>query len=335
MQTGQFNFPILGEWIFSGSVLAITLIVTTAIRALFKRLHDDHQLPIIRELAPTITNLLYVFGLKLFIEIAPLTPKVESWLDSGIYILGVVLILNLVRQTALLGLKWSTLRSNNSQTLQQGFIPLMRNMVTLFIFLSGGIMILKHFNYDVMSLLTALGVGSLAVGLGAKDTFSNMIAGFILIIDRNLRAGDRIGLNGTVGDVTEIGLRSTLIRLAANGNTLIVPNSDLVNTKIVNLSLPTRETTGSLQIRVPYTVPFIQVKKICLDVLNRVDLITQSKALSVNLISLAEGHQLIQIGFWISEVTDLNATLSTVNEKLLEALTREQIQLLPPSVTPR
>jgi small-conductance mechanosensitive channel len=275
---------------------------------------------------------LYIIGFKITVDVAPLSGKIEVWLTDAIYILAVVIFLNLVQRAALIGIEWSTLKTNNSETLQLGFIPLLRNVITLFVFFSGCIMVLKHFNYDVMSLLTALGVGSLAVGLAAKDTLSNMISGFILIIDRNLRPGDRVNLGGTVGDVQEIGLRSTQIKIG-DGNTLIVPNSDLVNTKILNLSLPNRETTCSAQIRVPCSTSFESVKALCLSILSQVSQVSRTKGASVNLLSLVDGHQLIQISFWVNEMNESGSALTEFLVQLLDRLNKENIELLGPTRT--
>jgi small-conductance mechanosensitive channel len=225
--------------------------------------------------------------------------------------------------------EWSALKTDQTETLRHGFIPLMRNVITLFAFFSGGIMILKHFNYDVMSLITALGVSSLAVGLAAKDTLSNMISGFILIIDQNLRPGDRVSLSGTVGDVAEIGLRSTHIRIG-DGNTLIVPNSELVNTKILNLSMPTRAISCSTSIRIPIQYSFSKIREVCLDTLSEVSKAATDRSPAVNLASLSDGHQLIQIGFWVNEMNDVGTAMSDFNERLLSRLQKEGIPLVSP-----
>jgi MscS family membrane protein len=320
----------LEEWVAALAVLAATIIITGTTRSLLKRLHNDHNLPVLRELAPTISNILYIVGLRLATDLAPLSGKVETWIHNGIYVLAVFIFLNLVQRAALLGIKWSAIRSHNTETLQQGFLPLLRNVITLFVFLSGGIMILKHFNYDVMSLLTALGVGSLAVGLAAKDTLSNMISGFILIIDRNLTPGDRVNLSGSVGDVMEIGLRSTQIRMT-DGNTLIVPNSDLVNTKILNLSLPTKEVACTVQLRVPLSAPFKKIKELCLITLKQLHQVSEFKTGWVQIASLADGHQLIQVGFWIKEFAVSGQVTSDFHELILDRLEQEGIPLLPPS----
>jgi small-conductance mechanosensitive channel len=286
------------DWALALGVLIATGVVVAFVRTLLKRLkgRDSRRWAAVHELAPSLSNLIYIVGLHVFSEIAPLTPSLDKWLDNAIYVVAVLILLGLLRRADLIGIEWSSTRSESSRTLQLGFIPLMKNVITLFVFFSGAIMILKRFNYDVMSLLTALGVGSLAVGLAAKETLSNMISGFTLIIDGNLRPGDRINLGGTVGDVEEIGLRSTRMKMG-DGNTLIVPNSELVNTKLLNLSMPNREVTCSSVIRVPYSVPFPKLKALCLDVLQQVEKIDHNSGKWVQITSLAEGFQTINVGF--------------------------------------
>lgn len=318
---------IFSEWILGGGVLIATSLAATGTHTFLKHLHKNHKWQFLRILAPSVSNLLYIIGLKLATEVAPLNSRTLVWVDGTVYVLAVFIFLHFIQKSALLGIEWSFLKENSSETLRKGFIPLLRNIITLFVFLTGVIMVLKHFNYDVMSLVTALGVGSLAVGLAAKDTLSNMISGFILIIDRNLRPGDRINLTGMIGDVEEIGLRSTQIKMG-DGNTLIVPNSELVNTKILNLSIPTREISCSLSIRVPYSIPFSKIKTICLGILNQVNYASKTRKGWVNLASLANGYQAIDVGFWVSEMNEAGAAVSEFNELLLLRFQQEGIPLV-------
>jgi MscS family membrane protein len=320
---------VLSDWLLAIGVLLGTGFFATTVRALLKRVDRDRNWPILNELATSISNILYIVGLKIFADVAPLHGKIEVWIDGAIYVFGVIVLLRLVQRAALVAVSWSSIKTNSSETLHQGFIPLLKNIFTLFIFFSGGIMVLKHFNYDVMSLVAALGVGSLAVGLAAKDTLSNMMSGFILIIDRNLSPGDRINLSGAVGDVEEIGLRSTRLRMP-EGNTLIVPNSDLVNTKILNLSIPTREQSTTVSIRVPYTVEFSTVKSLALGVLDQMQTISKNRSMSVYLADLSKGYQLVQIWFWVKEMTESSAVISEFNVALIEKFQKEQIPFVPP-----
>lgn len=280
-------------------------------------------------LATSISNLIYVVGLKLLLDIVPIHPKVFVWIDHISYVLAVVIILGIARRAVFLALEWNAIRSAASGALSQGFIPLLKNVITLFVFLSGGIMVLKHFNYDVMSLVTALGVSSLAVGLAAKETLSNMISGFTVIIDRNLKPGDRINLNGLIGEVDEIGLRSTRIK-TGDGNLLIVPNSELVNTKILNLSTPTPRTSCSTTFRIPCSVPFESVRSHCVRILSEIEFIHHPGGNWVHLSSLSEGHQLITVGFWVARLEDQGAATSEFNQRLLKQLLQDHISLVAP-----
>lgn len=321
------------EWVFSLMTLLVTGIIAFSTIFILKKVYKRKNWPLLQELTPSISALIFLAGLNIFVDVAPLSVRTSLWAMNFIYVLQVLVFLRLILRGCLLAIAWSAMKNNTALPLEQGFIPLLRNMVTLFVFLTGGIMILKHFNYDVMSLMTALGVGSLAVGLAAKDTLSNMISGFILIIDRNLRPGDRINLGGSIGDVKEIGLRSTQIR-TGDGNTLIVPNSELVNTKILNLSYPDREVSCSVSIRVPFSVPFPQVKQIALSILQQIDGVSKTKKPWVNLASISDGFQLIQIGYWVSDLNHSGGSVSELNERLLEEFKQKAIPFFHPVQVP-
>ena len=240
---------------FSDYLIAIGIILLTffargTAKAILKRFKSDGKWGFFQRLAAPLANLILVVGLHLFTEILPLTGKPALWVDNFVYIVTVYLVLSLVGHICMVGIDLAGKGSNRSTALQQGFIPILSNLVTIFVFTAGAIMLLKHFNYDVLSLLTALGVGSLAIGLAAKETLSNMISGFTLIIDRNLMPGNKINMNGIIGDVDEIGLRSTRIR-TGDGNMLIVPNYEMVNTKILNLSLPSPAAVCQVNLKLP------------------------------------------------------------------------------------
>jgi small-conductance mechanosensitive channel len=318
----------LGDWVEASFVIFGTLFAIAATRTVLLSQRTKQKWGFLARLTPSVVNLVTVLGFRIFIEVAPLDEKLNKYLGGAAYVLVVIFLFVLIRRIALVMIEWSASKSHYSTALNQhGFIPLLRNVLNLFVFLAGTIMVLKHFNYDVLSLLTALGVGSLAVGLAAKETLANMISGFILIVDRNMRPGDRINLAGALGDVEEIGLRSTRIR-TPEGNTMIVPNFDLVNNRIINLSDPTRETTASLSFRVPYSVSFAKVKEICLNVLKKTPQINFDRGNSVHLASLADGFQKVEISFWLTDLDGTSNAISAFNEAILAELHAAGIRLV-------
>src|SRR6266542_6046646 len=93
-----------------------------------------------------------------------------------------------------------------------------------------------------------------------------MISGFTLMIDRPFRIGDRIQLaSGQWGDVADIGLRSTKIKTADN-TLLIIPNSDLCNTAIINLAFPDVRGKGKVSIGIAYGSDVEKVKKLMVSI---------------------------------------------------------------------
>ena len=105
-----------------------------------------------------------------------------------------------------------------------------------------GIILLDRFNIEVSALITTLGIGSLAIALAAQAALSDTISGFIIMVDRPFRIGDRIeSLDlDTWGDVVDIGLRSSRIRTRDN-RMVIVPNSLIGKSLVVNHSYPDTE----------------------------------------------------------------------------------------------
>jgi small-conductance mechanosensitive channel len=87
--------------------------------------------------------------------------------------------------------------------------------------------ILERLGVHIEPLLTALGVGGLAVSLALQDTLANLFAGISLLIDRALKVGDRVKLDtGQEGEIIDIGWRTTRIQLSGE-DLLVLPNTKL------------------------------------------------------------------------------------------------------------
>lgn len=123
----------------------------------------------------------------------------------------------------------------------EGILPstsILSNLTRLVVF-SIGILIMFHsIGVSIMPILTALGVGGLAVALALQDTLANLFAGLHLIASRQIRPGDFLRLDsGEEGVVTDITWRSTTIKTFPN-NLVIVPNSRLASAIVTNYNLP-------------------------------------------------------------------------------------------------
>ena len=129
---------------------------------------------------------------------------------------------------------------------------LTQNLAQIAVVILGALVLLEHFKFSITPMLTALGVGGLAVALAMQDTLSNLFGGFYVAVAGQVRLGDYIKLNtGEEGYVTDIGWRSTTIRSLGN-SLIIVPNAKLAQAIVTNYDLPEKRMSATVEVRVSY-----------------------------------------------------------------------------------
>ncbi len=142
---------------------------------------------------------------------------------------------------------------------------LTQNLAQLFIMLVGILILLRHFGVSITPILTAFGVGGLAVALALQDTLSNLFAGFYVSVAGQVRLGDYIKLNtGEEGYVTDISWRSTTIRALAN-NMIIIPNAKLAQAVVTNYCLPERRMSLVIPVSVSYDSDPDHIERVLLE----------------------------------------------------------------------
>jgi small-conductance mechanosensitive channel len=137
----------------------------------------------------------------------------------------------------------------------RGALPvtsLTQNLARIVIFTIGILILLNQLGVSITPILTALGVGGLAVALALQDTLSNLFAGFYVSLAGHIRPGDYIKLDsGEEGYVADITWRSTTVKTAAN-NLILVPNAKLAQAIVTNYHLPAKPMIARLSINVSY-----------------------------------------------------------------------------------
>ena len=140
------------------------------------------------------------------------------------------------------------------------------NITRIIIFAIGILIILQSLGISITPLLTALGVGGLAVALALQPTLSNLFAGLQIIVSKQVEVGDYIKLDsGEKGYVTDISWRNTTIRELPN-NLVVVPNSKLADAIIINYNQPQREMSVIIQVGVSYDSDLEKVEKVTIKV---------------------------------------------------------------------
>lgn len=120
------------------------------------------------------------------------------------------------------------------------------------VFIIGGLILLSELGISITPMITALGIGGLAVALALQDTLSNFFSGLHILVENPVRVGDYIKLSsGEEGYVVDIGWRTTRIRMLPN-NMVIIPNQKLAQSIITNYYLPEKRMSLLIPIGVSY-----------------------------------------------------------------------------------
>jgi len=117
---------------------------------------------------------------------------------------------------------------------ERSIVSLVRRFVEVVVFLFVTLTVLKTMGVDVSTALAGVGIGGLALGLGAQKTFENVFGGVSILFDKVIVVGDTCKINNQVGTVEDIGLRSTRLRTPER-TVLSIPNGVLSTSTIENL----------------------------------------------------------------------------------------------------
>ena len=290
---------------------------------------------VLQRIIPHISRLLTTSGLYLAFRSLPLHEKLVQVISGALFVVLVVIFFNLLFHALDELLQWYlTGRQEDSEELiSRNMIPIAEKLTMLFLMGTALIIILKHFNYDIISVVTALGIGSLAIGLAAKDTLANMISGFTLMLDQPFRIGDRIQLaGGQVGDVSDIGLRSTKIKTLDN-QLLIIPNSDLCNTMLTNQAFPNSRAKGRINIGVAYDSDVDLVKQLLVATAGEVDDVLVDPPPEAYFASFGDSSLNMALFFWVEEYGTLFAVTDKINSLILKRFAEHSIEIPFPTRT--
>ncbi len=133
------------------------------------------------------------------------------------------------------------------------------------IYTIGFLIILTDLGISIAPLITALGVGGLAVALALQDTLANLFAGVHILMEKSIRIGDFVRLEtGQEGYVDDITWRTTRIRMLPN-NIVVIPNNKLSQSIVTNYYLPEKRMALSLPVSVSYDADPDYVEKVVIE----------------------------------------------------------------------
>ncbi|NOX37427.1 MAG: mechanosensitive ion channel family protein [Calditrichaeota bacterium] len=246
-----------------------------------------------------------------------------------LYVVVVLIVTSLVIRIFGLLIDWYLKRvAQRTETeIDREFGPLIKRVVQIVTIVTGLLVIFNHFNIDAKGLITTLGVGSLAIALAAQDTLANMIAGFVIMFDRPFRVGDRIKMpNGTVGEITEIGLRTVKL-LDFEKNLHIVPNSEIIKSIVVNYSYPQPLVRVKIDVGVAYGTDLDRAKSIMVDMYKNHPKILDQPEPKAFFVNFGESSLDLTVIGYVSHYTVAWVTAEELRMAIYNAFNQHQIEI--------
>jgi small-conductance mechanosensitive channel len=238
----------------------------------------------------------------------------------AILIIGFMLISGLIRRTLALAVNKANLGASKSVVLGR--------WLTLAAAFS---LILTAFNIVEIPLSAfAFFGGALAIGVGfgTQNLLKNLISGVMLLIEKPIRIGDLVEIDGILGTVTSIGIRFSTIQ-GAQGNDALIPNSVLVEQKLVNWTYSTRDARRDVRMTVSYKSSVQEVQRILARVSANHLQVKQDPAPVITLEDFGDNGLVFNLQFWIRLQAGIQPAqiLSDLRVSILEEFAQAGIEL--------
>jgi small-conductance mechanosensitive channel len=258
----------LQEWIVAiaemGAGVLVALVLRTALRRLASRAPGsrwfrDELLLALGSMLPWAAAIAGVWAAALTL---PLNSSWRNDADHGLLALTVLTTTLIVARVA-----GHMVRAGaQARSGMAGSATIFVNITRIVVLAIGFLVLLDGLGVAITPLLTALGVGGLAVALALQDTLTNLFAGVHILAAGKIQPGDFIQLdNGMQGHVVDTNWRNTTIRQLPN-NLVIVPNSTLASSVVTNYYRPEEEVSVSVQVGVSYDSDLEHVERVSCEV---------------------------------------------------------------------
>lgn len=204
------------------------------------------------------------------------------------------------------------------------------NAIRAFLLLIGLLFALSAVGVDLTALSVLGGALGVGLGFGLQKLAANYVSGFVILLERSIRIGDNVRVDGFEGRITDIKTRYTLMR-AGNGRESIVPNESLITSRVENLSLADLKFNITTAIVVGYDSDVARVQAILCGAAAEQPRVLRDPAPVAFLLNFAPDGLEFTLNFWVSDPDKGRDNLrSAINVSILDGLREAGIAIPSP-----
>ncbi len=314
----------------------IRFFLATIVGCWIKKTQTEIDDLILSTIKTPIFYLIILAGIAISFEFFPFSPSVKHIFSR--IVSSVIIIISCYTAAWIIDILikgWFTKRRKiTGEAKKNELVVITRKILNFIMFILVVIFILTLWGVNVTSLVASLGIAGFILGFALRDTFANIFGGIALIADKSFKIGDFIKLDtGEVGEIIDIGLRSTRIRSFEEHNEIIVPNNSLVMSKITNYGRPLVSLRMVVKIGVAYGSDVKKVKEVLLGCIHQIKGTLKYPEPKIYFMEMADFSLKFHLVFWIKNYRSRIKITDEVTSLAYEQLQEEGIKIPFPTHT--
>jgi small conductance mechanosensitive channel len=260
------------------------------------------------------------------LNVDQLVTQFVAWLPSLVAAIVIILFFWVLFRVTRSALRHLLARTG----FEPAFIGMMENVYRFALVAFGVVMAASQLGINVGAALAGLGVVGLTIGFAAKDSLSNIMAGFLIFWDKPFHVGEWVTLGQHYGKVAEITMRTTRVQTRDN-KWIVIPNATVIDEIMINHS-----TNGETRLQIPVGIGYAQdiakARAVILDAMRRVDRVMASPEPKVVVNDLGASTVDLLVFVWIENAEDEKPVFFAVTEAVKVALDAAQIPIPSPQL---
>jgi MscS family membrane protein len=221
---------------------------------------------------------------------------------------------------------------SSESKLDDQVVPIVENTLKAAIWAFAVMMIFSNMGYDLMSVITGLGIGGLALAMAAKDTLANVFGSVTIFADQPFQVDDVVSMAGYTGTVREVGLRTCRLE-TFDGTLVTIPNATMVGGVVENISArAARKFLGTIGLVYETSTEDLEAAIGAIkSILEGNELVREDFA--VRFVNFGDSALEISVLFWVTPPSEYFDTVHSVNMAIKKAFDTESWDMAFPSQT--
>ncbi len=222
--------------------------------------------------------------------------------------------------------EWFKISVLKSLQVERGAQETITRIISYSLTLIGLMILLQTAGIDLSSLTVVAGVLGIGIGFGLQNLASNFVSGLAILIEQPIKVGDFIEVDGLLGIVEKISIRSTVIR-TNDSQFVIVPNNRFIEKNVINWSYQSPESRLHIPVGVAYGSNTGQVTEALLNAARKDSRILLYPPPSVWFKGFGDSAFLFELLVWINRPQDAEPIKSALNFLIEQELSRQGIEI--------